>query len=160
MSFEGAIEYLNDVLHINPLVFRLCTFDPEALDYVEKNYKIPKQVVVAFIVSLANLGGEMVDVLIEKDMHYSAYLMTEKNNRQVKEMKRKDAERKQREEARLKRKQEKDAKRLAQLDKENKRKAQQEKREQQRQAQLAKKEARQDSLAFKAVLRSLAASKR
>lgn len=85
------------MLGINPFVFRLCTFDPEALDYVEKEYKVPKQVVVAFLVSLANLDNEMVDMLMEKDLHRVAYLETEKNNKSRKDMKRKDELRRKRE---------------------------------------------------------------
>ena len=110
---------MKDAFGINPIVFRLCTFDPEALDYVEKKYKVPRQVVIAFIVSLANLGTEIVDVLLEKDMYRTAYLEIEKNNRNRKEMKRRDEERRIREEAKAAkkkarelRKQKKEQKRL------------------------------------------------
>ena len=109
VNFEGALDYMKDVFGINPIIFRLCTFDPEALDYVEKKYKVPRQVVIAFIVSLANLSGEMVDVLLEKDMYRTAYMESEKNSKMRKEMKRKDEERKKREEAKEAKKREREA---------------------------------------------------
>jgi hypothetical protein len=45
ITFEGAVEYLADVLGINPLIARLVAFDEKAYDYIEKNYNFPKAAV-------------------------------------------------------------------------------------------------------------------
>ena len=87
---------MSDVLGINPIVFRLCTFDPEALEYVEKKYNMPRQVIIAFIVSLANLPAAIINILTEKDMYRSAYLESEKNKRMRKEAKQKEEKTKNR----------------------------------------------------------------
>ena len=41
---------------------------------------------IAFIVSLANLGTEICDVLMEKDLYRHAYIMKETNNIQKREL--------------------------------------------------------------------------
>ena len=160
VNFEGALDYMKDVFGINPIVFRLCTFDPEALDYVEKKYKVPKQVVIAFIVSLANLGGEIVDVLLEKDMYRTAYMEIEKNNKMRKEMKRKDEEKRKREEAReAKRKQKEEknrAKEEKRLEKEKKKEERQKKKDEAKEEKQKKKEDNLDRKAFNQVSQAIA----
>lgn len=78
---------MKDALKINPLVFRLCTFDPEALNYVEEAYQVPRQVVIAFIVSLANLNSDIVDLLLEKDKYRLRYQELKKNRKKTKDSK-------------------------------------------------------------------------
>ena len=56
-NFDRALDYMKNSLKINPLVFRLCTFDRDALKYVENQYQVPRQVLIAFLVSLANLNA-------------------------------------------------------------------------------------------------------
>lgn len=72
-NLEGALHRFKDIFGINPLVFRLAFFDKEALEYVEKRFKVPSQVVIGFIQTLDSLSGEIIDMLLEKDLYRSAY---------------------------------------------------------------------------------------
>ena len=78
---------MRDVFGINPIVFRLCTFDPEALVYVEEKFNVSRQVVIAFMITLANLPPNMVKFLMEKDIYRCSYLETNKNIEMGKELK-------------------------------------------------------------------------
>ena len=53
---------------------------------MQKRYKIPRQIIIAFIVSIANLGTEIINVLLEKDLHRNAYIKRESNNLRRKEI--------------------------------------------------------------------------
>ena len=79
VNFEGAVEQLADSLLFNPLVFRLATFDKVLLDHIEKKYNIPKQCMIAFIVSLCNLPLYIVNYIFERDIRKRVTLWKYRN---------------------------------------------------------------------------------
>ena len=90
VNFEGAVEHLADSLWFNPLVFRLVTFDKVLLDHIEKKYKIPRQCMIAFIVSLCNLPMYVVNYIFERDLWKRVTLFKNRNESLRKKLKKKD----------------------------------------------------------------------
>ena len=48
-DFEGGVHLLAKTLGINPMVFRLCALDLEAIEYVGEEYQIHRQLLIGLI---------------------------------------------------------------------------------------------------------------
>ena len=98
VNFEGAVEQLADSLWINPLIFRLVTFDKTLYDHIEKKYKFPRQCLIAIIVSICNLPMFIVNYIFERDLWKRVTLLNNRNESLRKKLKKRDEERKKKEE--------------------------------------------------------------
>ena len=102
VNFEGAVEHLADSLWINPLIFRLVTFDKTLYEHIEKKYKFPRQCLLAIIVSICNLPMFVVNYIFERDLWKRVTLLNNRNEALRKKLKKRDEERKKREEEKKK----------------------------------------------------------
>ena len=72
-------------------------------EYVEKRFRIPSQVVIAFIKTLDNLTGEIIDMLLEKDLYRNAYEKVEKAKSKLSAKNKKEIRKRAKEEAKVER---------------------------------------------------------